>query len=105
MVTSGDYLSGVFRVEEVTVGDAISGLATVTCAFLPGPTPYGNNTIQVGLGVTSNMDTFWGKYSWGKFFGYQNRGAGNPTNFLVNTMNGNVGLSTAAVVSRTKPLT
>ena len=105
MVTSGDYLGGVFRVEEVTVGDAISGLATVTCAFLPGPTPYGNNTIQVGLGVTSNMDTFWGKYSWGKFFGYQNRGAGNPTNFLVNTMNGNVGLSTAAVVSRTKPLT
>ena len=36
MVTSGDYLGGVFRVEQVTVGDAISGLVTVTCAFLPG---------------------------------------------------------------------
>ena len=35
MVTSGDYLGGVFRVEQITVGDAISGLTTVTCAFLP----------------------------------------------------------------------
>jgi hypothetical protein len=105
MVTSGDYLGGVFRVEQVTVGDAISGLVTVTCAFLPGPTPYGNNTIQVGVGTTATTDTFWGKYSWGKLFGYQNRGAGNPTNFIVNTLNGNVGLSTAAVVSRKKPLT
>ena len=105
MVTSGDYLGGVFRVEQVTVGDAISGLVTVTCAFLPGPTPYGNNTIQVGVGTTATTDTFWGKYSWGKLFGYQNRGAGNPTNFIVNPLNGNVGLSTAAVVSRNKPLT
>ena len=61
--------------------------------------------IQVGLAVTSDTDTFWGKYSWGQFYGYQNRGAGTPTNFLVNTMDGNTGLSTAAVVSRTKPLT
>ena len=105
MVTAGDYLGGVFRVEQITTGDAISGLVTVTCAFQPGPTPYGNNTIQVGVGTTATTDTFWGKYSWGKLLGYQNRGAGNPTNFLVNTMNGNVGLSTAAVVSRKKPLT
>ena len=105
MVTAGDYLGGVFRVESVTVGDAVSGLATVTCAFLPGPVSYGNNMIQVGLAVTSDTDTFWGKYSWGQFYGYQNRGAGTPTNFLVNTMDGNTGLSTAAVVSRTKPLT
>ena len=105
MVTSGDYLGGVFRVEQITTGDAISGLVTVTCAFQPGPTPYGNNTIQVGVGTTATTDTFWGKYSWGKLLGYQNRGAGNPTSFLVNPMNGNVGLSTAAVVSRKKPLT
>ena len=105
MVTSGDYLGGVFRVEQITTGDAVSGLVTVTCAFQPGPTPYGNNTIQVGVATTATTDTFWGKYSWGQIFGYQNRGAGNPTSFLVNTMNGNVGLSTAAVVSRNKPMT
>ena len=105
MVTSGDYLGGVFRVEEVTIGDPVSGLATVTCAFEPGPTPYGNNHIQVGVGTTATTDTFWGKYSWGKLYGYQNRGSGNPTEFFVNTNNGNTGLSTAAVVSRLKPLT
>ena len=105
MVTAGDYLGGVFRVEQITAGDAVSGLATVTCAFLPGPVSFGNNKIQVGVGTTATTDTFWGKYSWGKFLGYQNRGAGNPTSFLVNPMNGNVGLSTAAVVARTKPLT
>ena len=105
MVTSGDYLGGVFRVEEATVGDAVSGLTTVTCAFLPGPTTFGNNQIQVGLGVTANTDTFWGKYSWGKIFGYQNRGSGTPEEFFVNNMNGNTGLSTASVVSRRKPLT
>ena len=105
MVTSGDYLGGVFRVEQITTGDAVSGLVTVTCAFQPGPTPYGNNTIQVGVATTATTDTFWGKYSWGQIFGYQNRGAGNPTSFLVNSMNGNVGLSTAAVVSRNKPMT
>ena len=106
MVTSGDYLGGVFRVEEVTgAGDAVSGLTTVTCSFLPGPTTFGNNQIQVGLAGTSNVDTFWGRYSWGQIYGYQNRGSGNPDEFFVNSMNGNTGLSTAAVVSRKKPLT
>ena len=105
MVTAGDYLGGVFRVEEVTNGDAVSGIVTVTCAFQPGPTPYGNNHIQVGVGTTATTDTFWGKYSWGQIYGYQNRGSGNPKEFFVNVNNGNVGLSTAAVVSRLKPLT
>jgi len=106
MVTSGDYLGGVFRVEEVTgAGDAVSGLTTVTCSFLPGPTTFGNNQIQVGLAGTSNVDTFWGRYSWGQIYGYQNRGSGNPDEFFVNSMNGNTGLSTASVVSRKKPLT
>ena len=105
MVTAGDYLGGVFRVEQITTGDAISGLVTVTCAFQPGPTPYGNNTIQVGVATTATTDTFWGKYSWGKIFGYQNRASGNPQEFFVNSNNGNTGLSTAPVVSRKKPLT
>ena len=105
MVTAGDYLGGVFRVEQITTGDAVSGLVTVTCAFEPGPTPFGNNHIQVGVGTTATTDTFWGKYSWGQIYGYQNRGSGNPTEFFVNTLDGNQGLSTAAVVSRLKPLT
>ena len=105
MVTEGDYLGGVFRVETITPGDAVSGLATVTCAFLPGPISYGNNVIQVGLAVTANTDTFWGKYSWGQIYGYQNRGSGNPEEFFVNSNNGLTGISTAPVVSRKKPLT
>ncbi len=105
MVTSGDYLGGLFRVEKVTDGDSISGLVTVTCAFEPGPVTMGNNQIHVGVGTTATIDTFWGKYSWGQIYGYQNRGAGTPTPFFVNSDNGNVGLSTAAVVSRIKPLT
>ena len=105
MVTSGDYLGGVFRVEQATAGDATSGLTTVTCAFLPGPVTYGNNTIQVGLAVTSDTDTFWGKYSWGKLDLYQNLASGNPQEFFVNSNNGLTGISTAPVVSRKKPLT
>ena len=55
--------------------------------------------------IRDSTDTFWGKYSWGKIFGYQNRGSGTPEEFFVNNMNGNTGLSTASVVSRRKPLT
>ena len=33
IISAGENLEGVFRVERVTTGDAVSGLVTVTCAF------------------------------------------------------------------------
>jgi len=103
IISAGEYLGGVFRVEKVTSPDIISGLVTVTCAFQPGPN--NNSDIQVGVGTTATIDTFWGKYSWGKIYGYQNRSQGLPKAFFVNPDAGLVGLSTAAMVSRQKPLT
>ena len=102
IISAGENLEGVFRVERVTTGDAVSGLVTVTCAFQPGPN--NNSDIQVGVGTTATIDTYWGKYSWGKIFGYQNRGAGTPQAFDVNVDAGMVGLSTAASVRRIQPL-
>ena len=103
IISAGEYLGGVFRVERVTTPDSVSGLVTVTCAFQPGPN--NNSDIQVGVGTTATIDTFWGKYSWGKIYGYQNRSQGLPKSFFVNPDAGLVGLSTAAMVSRQKPLT
>ena len=103
IVSAGDNLGGIFRVEYATTGDAVSGLVTVTCAFQPGPN--NNSDIQVGFTTSSLIDTFYGKYTWGQIYGYQNRGAGAPKEFFVNPDNGLTGLSTAAVVSRKKPLT
>jgi len=103
IITAGDNLGGIFRVEYATVGDSVSGLVTVTCAFQPGPN--NNSDIQVGFVTSTLIDTFYGKYTWGQIYGYQNRGAGAPQEFLVNPDNGLTGLSTAAVVSRIKPLT
>lgn len=103
LISAGEYLGGVFRVEKVTDVDVLSGIVTVTCAFQPGPN--NNSDIQVGVGTTATIDTYWGKYTWGKIFGYQNRSQGLPQAFFVNPDAGLVGLSTAAMVSREKPLT
>ena len=103
IISAGEYLGGVFRVEKVTDVDVLSGVVTVTCAFQPGPN--NNSDIQVGVGTTATIDTYWGKYSWGKIYGYQNRSQGLPQSFFVNPDAGLVGLSTAAMVSREKPLT
>ena len=103
IIPSGDNLGGIFRVEYATVGDSVSGLVTVTCAFQPGPN--NNSDIQVGFTTDHLIDTFYGKYTWGQIYGYQNRGAGTPKEFFVNSDNGLTGLTTSAVVSRIKPLT
>ena len=68
------------RVEKVTDVDVLSGVVTVTCAFQPGPN--NNSDIQVGVGTTATIDTYWGKYSWGKIYGYQNRSQGLPQSFF-----------------------
>jgi hypothetical protein len=93
--TAKSFIDGVYRVERVQT-DIISGIVTVGCNFTPGPSGY---PIDVNVGVTSLG--FYGKYSWGVFYGYQNRQNRNPQTFDLNVDNGIVGLSTAPVVSRT----
>ena len=58
----------------------------------------------VGIGTTAISD-YYGKYSWGRIYDFQNRIAGQPKNFIVNPDAGLVGLSTAAQIFRTRPLT
>ena len=49
-------------------------------------------------------NNFYGKYSWGNIYDYQNRGIGIPKNFTINTNNGLIGLSSAPEVTRTRGL-
>lgn len=95
-------INGVYRVDSVTSADITSGIVTVTCSFLPGPNS--SNQIQVGVGTTA-LTPYYGKYSWGIIYDYQNRSVGNPQQFFVNPDNGLVGFSTAPLITRTKPLT
>jgi hypothetical protein len=96
--TAVTYLDGVYRVERVLT-DITSGITTVGCNFAPGPSGY---PINVTVGI--NTFGFYGKYSWGLFYNYQNRQNRNPKTFDLNTNNGLVGLSTAPVVFRTRSL-
>ena len=102
IISAGEKLNGLFQVDKVTSPDVVSGIVTVTCSFLPGPNS--NSQIQVGIGTTAISD-YYGKYSWGRIYDFQNRIAGQPKNFIVNPDAGLVGLSTAAQIFRTRPLT
>ena len=102
IISAGEKLNGLFQVDKVTTPDVVSGIVTVTCSFLPGPNS--NSQIQVGIGTTAISD-YYGKYSWGRIYDFQNRIAGQPKNFIVNPDAGLVGLSTAAQIFRTRPLT
>lgn len=95
-------IDGVYRVDAVTTADPTSGIVTVTCSFKPGPNS--SNQIQVGVGTTA-LTKYYGKYSWGLVYDYQNRAVYNPKEFLVNSDNGLVGFATAPLITRTKPLT
>jgi hypothetical protein len=92
--TATTFIDGVYRVERV-IKDVNSGIVTVGCNFAPGPSGY---PIDVNVGI--NSFGFYGKYSWGVFYNYQNRENRNPKTFNVNTNNGLIGLSTAPIIFR-----
>jgi len=94
--TARSFIDGVYRVEGVTAANA--GIVTVRCNFVA--VNGGLSLSLVGLSQT----TFYGNYSWGKFYDYDNRQLGTPKQFVVNTDNGLVGLSTSSQVARTVPL-
>ena len=97
-IDNGYIIDGVYKVEGVTAANAGVGIVTVTCNFVA---VDGGLSINVaGLSQT----TFYGSYSWGKFYDYDNRQLGTPKQFDVNTDNGLIGLSTSPQVSRTVPL-
>jgi hypothetical protein len=101
--TARSFIDGVYRVEHVTT--PILGIVTVTCNLAPGP--FGNfvQVYQRGSDNSGiNTNSFYGKYSWGKLFDYQNRILSNPKSFTANTDNGVIGLSTTPKIIRTRSL-
>ncbi len=96
--TARSFIDGVYKVENVTLPNSGVGIVTVTCNFVAVDGGLSMNT--AGLSQT----TFYGNYSWGKFYDYDNRQLGTPKQFNVNTDNGLIGLSTSPEVSRTVPL-
>lgn len=91
---STNYLDGIYSVEVVTIPDQVTGIVTVTCRFSSNPQIF----------VSSATTSFYGRYSWGKIFGYQNRARGNPKAFNINPTNGLTGLTTSPDIFRIRPL-
>ena len=93
--TATSFIDGLYRVKNAS--NPSSGIVTVRCDFVPVPNGV-DRAINVGI------NTFYGRYTWSKIYDYQNRARENPKDFIVNTNNGLIGLSTAAEVYRTRGL-
>lgn len=95
---STNIIDGLYRVENI-ISNISSGIVTVRCDFnlVPGGV---DKAISTGINTTG----FYGRYTWGKIYDYQNRVRENPKEFNVNTRNGLSGLSTAPEVYRTRGL-
>ena len=98
--TTTSFIDGVYRAD--SVGAPVSGIVTVTCTFLPGSGYTNKISFTTNPGLITNG--YFGNYTWGKIFGYQNRALGKPKQFNVDSSNGLVGLSTAPEVTRTRGL-
>jgi photosystem II stability/assembly factor-like uncharacterized protein len=97
-----NYIDGVYRAEAV-LSNPSSGIVTVTCHFYPTLVyPSGAGIAPINVGVVSS--TYYGDYSWSKIYGYQNRQRFSPQNFIVDTSNGLIGLTTSAQIYRTRQL-
>ena len=95
--TATTFIDGIYRVESVT--DSSLGISTVRCIFAPVPNVGADNIIiNVGLNTTG----FYGRYSFGILYDYQNRARENPKSFEVNNDNGLVGLETGPIIFRTR---
>jgi len=98
------FLDGVYRVESIT--EPILGIVTVTCNFAP-RTPSDNEIQVYTRGANNsgiNTNNFYGKYSWGKIYDFQNRVNGFPENFEVDVDNGLVNIKNGPVVTRSRPI-
>lgn len=106
---STNFLDGVYIVENVTT--PFSGIVTVTCHFAPDSgtsvSVSDRGTYDAGTLTFSGINTngFYGRYSWSKFYDFQNRTLSltGSKSFDVYTDNGLTGLSTSPKVVRTRP--
>jgi hypothetical protein len=98
--TANTFIDGVYRAENVESSGV--GIVTVTCSFNPGPGL--TNSINFVTNTQLITNGFYGNYSWGKIYDYQNRALGSPKQFTLNTNNGLIGLSTSPEVARTRGL-
>ena len=101
--TAVSFIDGVYRVEQVTT--PVLGIVTVTCNLAP--SSFGNFVQIYKRGLNNSgigTNNFYGNYSWGKIFDFQNRVLGDPKSFSAFTDNGIVGLSTSSKVIRTRSL-
>ncbi len=100
---SGGSINGIYRAERVSPPPSGVGIVTVRCMFAYG-SDYAEQPITAFVDTTANTNGTHGRYSWGKIYDYQNRRAFTPKEFVVNTDNGTVGLSTAPQVYRTRTI-
>lgn len=97
--TTTSFIDGIYRVEYSSPN--ILGITTVRCLFTPIPA-VGADEIQVNIGV--NTTGFYGRYSFGIIYDYQNRARETPKSFTVNKNNGLVGLVSGPSIYRTRGL-
>jgi hypothetical protein len=95
---STNTIDGLYRVENV-ISNTNTGIVTVRCDFIVVPGGV-DKAISTGINTTG----FYGRYTWGQIYDYQNRARENPKQFDANTRNGLIGLSTAPEVYRTRGL-
>ena len=100
---SGGSINGVYRAERVSPPPSGVGIVTVRCMFAYG-SDYAEQPITAFVDTSANTNGVYGRYSWGKIYDYQNRRSFTPKDFVVDTDNGIVGLSTAPQVYRTRTI-
>ena len=100
---SGGSANGLYRAERVSPPPSGVGIVTVRCMFAYG-SDYAEQPITAFVDTSANTNGIHGRYSWGKIYDYQNRRSFTPKDFVVNTDNGTVGLSTAPQVYRTRTI-
>ena len=100
---SGGSANGLYRAERVSPPPSGVGIVTVRCMFAYG-SDYTEQPITAFVDTSANTNGIHGRYSWGKIYDYQNRRSFTPKDFVVNTDNGTVGLSTAPQVYRTRTI-
>lgn len=97
--TAISFIDGIYRVEGVSTSSL--GITTVRCHFAPIP-EVGADKIEINIGV--NTTGFYGKYSFGVIYDYQNRARENPKEFIINNDKGLVGLNSGPLLYRTRSL-
>jgi len=95
--TATSYIDGVYKVEYVATNTDPQGIVTVTCNVVP-------VNGRIAINTTGDTGKYYGNYSWGKIFNYEDRAIRRPLSFNINSNNGLVGLSTAPTVQRIPPL-